>query len=226
MGVAETITNGREAAVDNPIAVAIGFIAVILLVDLVAKLLAITVPLGFVSLGGTYSPAQFVSQVRTGIVVGLLFGLAGIGLSMTYSILNFANFSHGDLITTGGFAGWGIAYLVAGFGSVELSSLLLVRPRSASASTGEIGANVVNTPGALVVGLIAAILATMVIAVVIDRIVYKPMRDRGGSRSSSLPSVSPSHCDTSCRSSTIPRAVESPPRSTPTKFRSEGNRSR
>ncbi|WP_178917446.1 branched-chain amino acid ABC transporter permease [Natronomonas gomsonensis] len=180
MGVAETITNGREAAVDNPIAVAAALVGVVLLIDLVAKLLAVTIPLGPVSLGGVYSPARFVSQVRTGIVVGLLFGLAGIGLSMTYSILNFANFSHGDLITTGGFAGWGVAYLVAGFGSVELSSLLLVRPRSASVSTGEIGANAINTPGALVVGLIAAILATMAIAVLIDRIVYEPMRDRGG----------------------------------------------
>ncbi len=54
------------------------------------------------------------SYLWNGLVLGMSLGLAGVGLSMTYSILNFANFAHGDLITSGAFAGWATAFQIAG----------------------------------------------------------------------------------------------------------------
>jgi len=41
--------------------------------------------------------------VINGIVVGSIIALAAIGLSMTYDILNFANFAHGEFLTLGAY---------------------------------------------------------------------------------------------------------------------------
>ncbi|MFC7114473.1 branched-chain amino acid ABC transporter permease [Natronoarchaeum sp. GCM10025703] len=108
-----------------------------------------------------------------------MIGLAGIGLSMTYSILNFANFSHGDLISVGGFTGWGVAFVVAAAGREPLGALLTVRG-AGDVSPGDIGAHILSTPVAVGVGLIAAFVITALIALALDRAFYKPMRDRSG----------------------------------------------
>ncbi len=39
-----------------------------------------------------------------GIISGGIFALGGIGLSLTYGILKFANFAHGDTMTAGAFS--------------------------------------------------------------------------------------------------------------------------
>ena len=113
-----------------------------------------------------------------GFMRGLLIGLAGIGLSMTYSILNFANFAHGDYITSGAFVGWGVTYLIAGFGTADWGDLLL-------AGTGnvygpQLGIGITQSPVAIVIGLVLAGGATVAIALLVDRYVYRSMRDVGG----------------------------------------------
>lgn len=159
------------------LAVVAGFV---LAVDLLARLIGFEIPLTAErSFGGELRPGRFGSLLWNGLVVGLIFGLAGIGLSMTYSILTFANFSHGDLVTTGAFTGWGAALLVAGWGVADVGHLVLVRSGSGPGPTA-IGASIVAAPLAILVGVAVAALATVLVAVAIDRAVYKPMRDRGG----------------------------------------------
>lgn len=161
----------------------VGFVAVVgtvLLLDLLARFAAIEVPLAWgATFGGRTTPAGFAGLLWSGIVVGLIFGLAGIGLSMTYSILNFANFSHGDLLTTGAFTGWGAALLIAGWGIADAGYLLTVRAGSGPGPT-EIGASIVGAPLAVLVGALVAAALTIMVALAIDRTVYKPMRNRGG----------------------------------------------
>nr|WP_224450615.1 branched-chain amino acid ABC transporter permease [Haloprofundus salilacus] len=111
-------------------------------------------------------------------MIGLVIGLAGIGLSMTYSILNFANFAHGDYLTSGAFAGWIAAYLVAGSGTVSAGDLFLLGV-SGGASAGTVGASVISTPIAVLVGFVVAVTFGIVLSLVIDRIVYRPMRGQG-----------------------------------------------
>jgi branched-chain amino acid transport system permease protein len=113
-----------------------------------------------------------------GLMRGLLIGLAGIGLSMTYSILNFANFAHGDYITSGAFVGWGVTYLIAGFGTADWGDLLLV-------GTGDVagpalGIGITQSPIAILIGLVIAGGATVGVALLVDRYVYGSMRDVGG----------------------------------------------
>ncbi|WP_226481913.1 branched-chain amino acid ABC transporter permease [Natrinema amylolyticum] len=119
------------------------------------------------------------SYLWTGIVDSLYIGLAAIGLSMTYSILRFANFSHGDLITTGAFSGWTVAYLVGGLGVADLSSRLLLRA-GGGAQPGRIGMDVLASPIAIVLGLVTAVIVTILVALAIDRYVYRNLRDEDG----------------------------------------------
>ncbi|MXR50061.1 branched-chain amino acid ABC transporter permease [Halovenus sp. WSH3] len=126
---------------------------------------------------GAVGTATLATFLWDGVVFGMAIGLAGIGLAMTYSILKFANFAHGDYITFGAFAGWMVTFVVAGLGDFSLDLLVLV---SGELSVADIGINVLATPLAIVLGLVVAAAATAALALVVDRIVFKPMRDADG----------------------------------------------
>jgi branched-chain amino acid transport system permease protein len=128
---------------------------------------------------GDLAVGTFTTFLWNGLVDGLIIGLAAIGLSMTYSILRFANFSHGDLVTTGAFSGWTAAYLVGGVGIAELSSRLLLRA-DGGAAPGEMNMQILAEPIAIVVGLLTAAVVTILVALSIDKLVYRRMREAGG----------------------------------------------
>ena len=44
---------------------------------------------------------QFVAD---GLLVGAMIGLGAIGVTLTYSILRFANFAHGEFVAWGAYA--------------------------------------------------------------------------------------------------------------------------
>ena len=164
----------------NPGMALLLLISVLLVIDLFARLAGYEIPLvADRTLGGELSVGRFGSLVWEGIVVGLIFGLAGIGLSMTYSILNFANFSHGDLVTTGAFTGWGVALVIAGFGVADAGYLFFVMDGSGP-GPADVGASVVSSPLAIIAGVIVAAILTALVALFLDRVVYYPMRNRGG----------------------------------------------
>jgi len=81
-----------------------------------------------------------------GLVLGSIIVLGAIGLTLTYGILNFANFAHGDMMTLGAYLA---LFFRFGFG------------------------------WPLGVSLVAAMIAGAVLAVLIDRAVYRPLRNRG-----------------------------------------------
>ena len=169
MGIAETTySRGRTLLAEQPLALLVGVVCVLLALDLVRKLL-----------DGSLSVLSLAIFLKDGLILGLVVGLAGVGLSMTYAILNFANFAHGDYITSGAFAGWATTYLIAGLGSASAGDLFLLGV-SGSANAGTVGASVASTPFAIVAGLVVAVIFTIGLALAIDRVVYKPMRDQEG----------------------------------------------
>ncbi|MFC6872826.1 branched-chain amino acid ABC transporter permease [Halobellus sp. GCM10025813] len=168
MGFVETFARGRQFAVERPGSVLLGLVGVILLFDLVASLAT-----------GGQSFSGLGSLVWDGLMRGLVIGLAGIGLSMTYSILNFANFAHGDYITAGAFSGWATTYFVAGFGRADVGSLLLVGA-GGSVFGGALGIGITGTPLAVVAGILVAGVATVALALFVDRTVFRPIRDADG----------------------------------------------
>ena len=122
---------------------------------------------------------RFNTFLWRGLVDGLVIALAAVGLSMTYAILRFANFSHGDLVTTGAFTGWTVAWLIAGFGTAGLGSRLLLNADRGT-STRELNIHIYGEPIAIVAGLVVAAVATVLVALAIDRLVYRRMRRAGG----------------------------------------------
>ena len=150
----------------HPLAVALVLLGVVLFLDLGRQLVT-----------GDLTVSTLATFLWDGIVFGMAVGLAGIGLAMTYSILQFANFAHGDYISAGAFAGWLATFVVAGIGTAGLDQLVLV---SSSVPTGDLGVNVLATPVAVAVGLVVASGTTAALALALDRIVFKPMRDASG----------------------------------------------
>ncbi len=166
MGISETYTRGRDFAVSRPFVLVAVAVVALLVIDVGRRLVA----------PGGLSSAQLATYLWDGLVVGLSIGLAGVGLSMTYSILNFANFGHGDYVTSGAFAGWAVTWLFAGAGQFDLATLLFI----GSVSTRDLGVSMLSTPLAIFAGLVVAAVATIGLSLLIDRVVYKPMRDDEG----------------------------------------------
>ncbi|MEF8842977.1 MAG: branched-chain amino acid ABC transporter permease [Haloarculaceae archaeon] len=170
MGISETYARGRRLLGANPGNVLLVAIVVVLLLDLGRQLLV-----------GQQQFFRLGVLIKDGLMRGLVIGLAGIGLSMTYSILNFANFAHGDYITAGGFAGWSTTYVIAGaFGArADIGSLLLVGA-GGSVFGGALDIGIVTTPLAVIGGLVVAGVFTVALSLFVDRYAFKPLRDRSG----------------------------------------------
>lgn len=169
--IENTYSRGRRLVVERPFAAVVIFIAVLLVGDFVLGLLTGRIPLSRVG-----------SLAWDGLMRGLIIGLAGIGLSMTYSILNFANFSHGDYITTGAFSGWAVTYLLASTGTEyadEIGDLILVGA-AGQVFGGGLGISIATTPIAILLGLVVAGVFTIALSLLIDRVVYRPMRNAEG----------------------------------------------
>jgi branched-chain amino acid transport system permease protein len=61
----------------------------------------------------------FFNQVAIGgVVLGSIYALGAVGITLIFGILRFAHFAHGDMMTMGGFIAFLLAGVVAGMGMV------------------------------------------------------------------------------------------------------------
>jgi branched-chain amino acid transport system permease protein len=97
-----------------------------------------------------------------GLIIGSIIALGAIGLSLTMSIMRFSNFGHGELL------GWG-AYLAL----LALSVFMLVN----EAWVAPIGP--FSFSWALLAALALAAIATAVIALALDSVLFKRLRKQG-----------------------------------------------
>ncbi|MGH7119709.1 MAG: branched-chain amino acid ABC transporter permease [Acetobacteraceae bacterium] len=95
--------------------------------------------------------AQYVAD---GVVLGATLALGAIGLTLTYDILRFANFAHGEFLTFG-------AYF----------ALIFVGSFSGGAALGPFtfGWN-------LLAAMVAALVLTVLLALLLDWVVWRPLR--------------------------------------------------
>jgi branched-chain amino acid transport system permease protein len=168
VSISETYVRYRRTLSEEPLAIGVILVALWMAWSLVSGLVT-----------GGIEISSLASLVWDGLLRGLIIGLAGIGLSMTYSILNFANFAHGDYLTTGAFTGMATSYLIAGIGENSVGALLLVGA-GGSVFGGALGIGVTTSPLAVVFGALIAGVATIALALLIDRFVYRPIRDESG----------------------------------------------
>jgi branched-chain amino acid transport system permease protein len=91
-------------------------------------------------------------HLANGLIFSSIIVLGSIGLSLVYSIADFANFAHGDTMTVGAYSAF------VAFGLV-----------------GGLGGGVLGLPFGFFVALLVGIAVAAVVAVVTEKVVYEPL---------------------------------------------------
>lgn len=96
-----------------------------------------------------------------GTLTGLLIGLGAIGLTLTYAILRFANFAQGEFITAGAYAAWSVSVALAAFVGQATPP---IEPFSFGWT--------------VLAGGLAAMLLTALLALLLDAVLFRRLRER------------------------------------------------
>lgn len=115
-------------------------------------------------------------QVLTdGLVIGSVVSLGAIGLSLTFSILRFSNFGHGELLA------WGAYFALTAL--AMFSAVFGVGGTGGSGGAGAVAASATLGPFSfgwpLLAALVAAAIATALLALLLDALLFKRLRRQG-----------------------------------------------
>lgn len=121
------------------------------------------VVVAFIGLKAIAEPTLFVQFILSGLQLGFVYALIALGYTMVYGIVRLINFAHGDVFMVGAYVSF---YAVARFRMhvwpaaiwPDLSPLLVL-------SIGSISV------------ILLAMFTCAILAVVIERVAYKPLRD-------------------------------------------------
>jgi branched-chain amino acid transport system permease protein len=102
---------------------------------------------------GRYTAAQWFDFVMFGLTIGSIYAQIALGYTMVYGVLRLINFAHGDIVMTGAFAGYFVAT------PLDRSGFLENRPVLGMAAI-----------------LVVAITTSTTIALLTERIAYRPFR--------------------------------------------------
>jgi branched-chain amino acid transport system permease protein len=100
-----------------------------------------------------YTAAQWFDFVMFGLTIGSIYAQIALGYTMVYGVLRLINFAHGDIVMTGAFAGYFVADPLQRSGFLENYPVL---------GMGTI--------------LLVAVVTSTTIAVLTERIAYRPFR--------------------------------------------------
>jgi branched-chain amino acid transport system permease protein len=128
-------------------------IALILQSFRIAVLAIVVVGTAFTLLGGKYTGEQWLDFIIFGIAQGSIYALIALGYTMVYGILRMINFAHGEIFMSGAFS----AYFVV----------------DALNQSGFLNQNPVI---ALLIVILFAMGASTSIALLVERIAYRPLR--------------------------------------------------
>jgi branched-chain amino acid transport system permease protein len=102
---------------------------------------------------GRYNAAQWFDFVMFGLTIGSIYAQIALGYTMVYGVLRLINFAHGDIVMTGAFAGYFVAT------PLDRSGLLTSQPVLCMTAI-----------------LVFAMIVSTSIAVLTERIAYRPFR--------------------------------------------------
>jgi branched-chain amino acid transport system permease protein len=103
---------------------------------------------------GGYSLEQFVQQFIFGLSQGSIYALIALGYTLVYGILFMINFAHGEVFMIGAYAGF------FALSAMEYSGFLAE-----------------NTFFAIALTMLAGAVASMLVAVILERVAYRPLRN-------------------------------------------------
>ncbi|MCB0077936.1 MAG: branched-chain amino acid ABC transporter permease [Anaerolineales bacterium] len=113
-------------------------------------------------LKGTYTPAQWFDFFVFGISQGSIYALIALGYTMVYGILKMINFAHGEVFMMGA--------LTTYFLADEMNR------RGVFDDKGALGPTLLSTLFGLIVLFAVAIFISMTVAVLLERVAYRPLR--------------------------------------------------
>lgn len=105
-------------------------------------------------LSGKYTAAQWVSLTVSGLAQGSIYALIALGYTLVYGILLMINFAHGEVFMSGAFTAVFLAAYFDRIGFLNGNPFL-----------------------AIPILMIVAALVSMTIAIVLERVAYRPLRD-------------------------------------------------
>jgi branched-chain amino acid transport system permease protein len=106
---------------------------------------------------------NFWSVTFDGLTFGAIYALVALGYTLVYGVLNLINFAHSEVFIAGAYA---CVFTLTGLG---FGPSPLTFP-------------IIELIGCLVLACIAAMVASAAVAFVLERVAYKPLRARNGSR--------------------------------------------
>jgi branched-chain amino acid transport system permease protein len=102
---------------------------------------------------GRIGPGQWQSLLIAGIALGSVYALIALGYTLVYGILFMINFAHGEVFMWGAFTAFFAATALNDAGIIDASPLL-----------------------AFLLVLLTAMLVSMVVAILLERVAYRPLR--------------------------------------------------
>lgn len=105
-------------------------------------------------LGGEYRPDQFARQLIFGLAQGSVYALIALGYTLVYGILLMINFAHGEVFMAGAYIGFFVITALNNAGLLASQTLL-----------------------ALLITILSGIAASVIVAVALERIAYRPLRN-------------------------------------------------
>jgi len=102
---------------------------------------------------------QFIQLTITGLALGAIYGLVALGYTMVYGVLQLINFAHSEVFMFGTFA---VAWVVVYFHG-----------------TAQTDQSLTGTLGLLGISLVAAMLTSAGIALLLERLAYRPLIRKG-----------------------------------------------
>ncbi|MCP4538013.1 MAG: branched-chain amino acid ABC transporter permease [Chloroflexi bacterium] len=107
--------------------------------------------------------AIFLQHLLNALQWGSFYALIALGYTMVYGVLLLINFAHGDIFMVGAFIAYFIAVFLLGEGAIALPFTL-------------------PTWLILVLTLLGSMAVTAGVGVTIERVAYRPLRERGANR--------------------------------------------
>src|SRR4029079_514158 len=100
-------------------------------------------------------PKQTLDDVKTGLSNGTIWALIALGYTLVYGIIELINFAHGEV------------FMIGSFISVSVWETLGVTPDTP----------IPGIVASVLIGLVAAMLASGVLNTMIERVAYRPLRN-------------------------------------------------
>jgi branched-chain amino acid transport system permease protein len=120
-----------------------------------ALLLVFLAYVAFVNIStGEYQADQFARNLVFGLAQGSIYALIALGYTLVYGVLRMINFAHGEVFMSGAYIGF---FAIA---AMEASGLLVSQPLLALLGT-----------------MLTGITASVVVALLLERIAYRPLRN-------------------------------------------------